>query len=778
MSNPRPWPLAALATRKRTSALLVPLLAVLLLMQGLLGPAGAADATPRMYQDQTFTGATSPTEDKPQSKVWFNDGFWWALMRSSAGVTIHKLQANHTWLNTGTVVDTRSASTGDALSEDGKLWVASRVTNGAIQGARLSYNTTTDKYTMDSGFPKSVTSGAIESVTIARDSQKRLWVTFTKPHPTDATLDQVWVAHSTTSDTTWTAPFLVPVPDNTVKADDISAITAFAGYIGVMYSDQQNQVVRFAVHPDTAADNTGWNMETALSGTRSADDHLNLKSIAGDDAGRIYAAVKTSRGDSSNDLPTDPSIRVLSRSVSGTWTPTTAATVSEGLTRPQLSLDASNKQLYVVMSTESGGNVYYRKSPLGASMSFTPRATMITWSGARINNASTAKAPVTNATGLVVLASDEKDTKRYYHAELDLAGGSTAPDTEKPSVPSGISATADSSSQVTVKWTASTDNVGVASYQVKRNGTSIADAVPGTATSYVDTTVSPSTAYTYTVNAVDAANNRSADSTAASVTTPAASQGPTAGFTASPTSGPAPLAVQFTDTSTGSPTSRSWDFGDGSATSTATNPSHTYTQAGTFTAKLTVTNASGSNSATTTITVTGGGTSSGFTVAYKGTTAAPTLPADSALTAGNLTAGPGTTLGIATLSQYNPNKVWTATHTATTTTAAAAVTNNAYHSVTVSRTGGAVFKALRLKAAKGGASAPRGFVVRSSVDNYATNLLAAEVSSVRPTLTDFSADISGLGTQSSVTFRIYHYAPSTSAAIDFDDLEIDYSSAG
>ena len=60
-------------------------------------------------------------------------------------------------------------------------------------------------------------------------------------------------------------------------------------------------------------------------------------------------------------------------------------------------------------------------------------------------------------------------------------------------MPSGVSALADSSSQVTVKWTASTDNVRVASYQVKRNGTSIADAVPGTATSYVDTTVSAGT---------------------------------------------------------------------------------------------------------------------------------------------------------------------------------------------------------------------------------------------------------------------------------------------
>ncbi len=67
-----------------------------------------------------------------------------------------------------------------------------------------------------------------------------------------------------------------------------------------------------------------------------------------------------------------------------------------------------------------------------------------------------------------------------------------------------------------------------------------------------------------------------------------------ANFTASPTSGNAPLAVQFTDTSTGSPTSWSWDFGDGS-TSTARSPTHTYTKAGTFIVGLTVTNADGSN---------------------------------------------------------------------------------------------------------------------------------------------------------------------------------------
>ena len=79
---------------------------------------------------------------------------------------------------------------------------------------------------------------------------------------------------------------------------------------------------------------------------------------------------------------------------------------------------------------------------------------------------------------------------------------------------------------------------------------------------------------------------------------------PVAAFTAAPTSGTAPLTVQFTDQSTGSPTTWEWSFGDGSAGS-AQSPSHTYQTAGTYTVTLTATNSEGSstNSATQTITV-------------------------------------------------------------------------------------------------------------------------------------------------------------------------------
>ena len=76
--------------------------------------------------------------------------------------------------------------------------------------------------------------------------------------------------------------------------------------------------------------------------------------------------------------------------------------------------------------------------------------------------------------------------------------------------------------------------------------------------------------------------------------TPSAPIPPTADFAATPTSGAVPLAVQFNDRSSGSPTGWSWNFGDGTA-STAQHPTHTYAAAGSYTVSLTVTNASGAD---------------------------------------------------------------------------------------------------------------------------------------------------------------------------------------
>ena len=74
---------------------------------------------------------------------------------------------------------------------------------------------------------------------------------------------------------------------------------------------------------------------------------------------------------------------------------------------------------------------------------------------------------------------------------------------------------------------------------------------------------------------------------------------PITSFTGIPTSGIVPLTVVFKDTSTNSPTSWLWNFGDG-ATSTVKNPSHRYITAGIYSVTLTSTNAFGGNTVTRT----------------------------------------------------------------------------------------------------------------------------------------------------------------------------------
>jgi len=77
---------------------------------------------------------------------------------------------------------------------------------------------------------------------------------------------------------------------------------------------------------------------------------------------------------------------------------------------------------------------------------------------------------------------------------------------------------------------------------------------------------------------------------------------PSSSFSSNITSGNIPLTVQFTDTSSGSPTSWNWDFGDG-YTSTEQNPTHTYLSTGIYCVNLTISNVNGTASKTATITV-------------------------------------------------------------------------------------------------------------------------------------------------------------------------------
>jgi PKD repeat protein len=545
---------------------------------GVAATPAAADPGDIGYQGMHFSGTgTQVTGAKPESKLWHNDGFWWAAMWDEVGGDnfIFRLDAvSQTWTNTGVILDNRSGTRADVLWDGTKLFVASHsyvnTAQSSTSGGRLyrySYNATTDKYTLDTGFPVSINGWRTESLVIAKDSTGRLWATWNQG-------TTIMVNRSTIGGTSWGTPFALPVADATgITTDDISSIIAFGGNkIGVMWSDQTRAAFHFAIHADGAATGT-WTKETALAGPLMADDHVNLKT---DSSGRVYAAVKTSRTEA-----TAPLVQLLVREAAGSWSSHVFGRKTDHHTRPIVVLDASHGVIHMfATSGEEGGTIYTKRAEIGNIVFEEGLGTPVVRDAdsADVNDVTTTKQNVTTAMGLVVQASDDH-TLHYWHnwvslTPLPLKAEFSGSPTRGPA-PLAVAFTDQSTGDPTGwSW-----NFGDGATSTAQNPTHTY-SLPGT--------------YTVTLTVTDAFGGTNTKTRTSYITAePLAAE-----FTGSPTSGPAPHAVTFTDQSTGNAVAWLWDFGDG-ATSTTRNPAHTYSTPGTYTVTLTITGFTGLTSTKT-----------------------------------------------------------------------------------------------------------------------------------------------------------------------------------
>jgi hypothetical protein len=118
-----------------------------------------------------------------------------------------------------------------------------------------------------------------------------------------------------------------------------------------------------------------------------------------------------------------------------------------------------------------------------------------------------------------------------------------------PTAPTNLTATAASSSQIGLSWTASTDPAGVSGYKVERcqgaNCSNFAQIGTSTTASYSDTGLTPNSSYSYRVRATDAAGNNSAYSNTATASTPAVPPTAPTNLTATD-SGPAQINLSWT----------------------------------------------------------------------------------------------------------------------------------------------------------------------------------------------------------------------------------------
>jgi PKD repeat protein len=470
------------------------------------------------FEGPSTSGTGTPTGTKrAESVLWWNDGSWWANMWDAASADFHIFRLDsgtHGWVDTGVRVDERPNTHADVLWDGTSLYVASHrfVDDGvaAVSGYasylyRFSYDRALRTYRLDAGFPVTINNWRTETLVIDKDSTGKLWATWQQEN-------QIYVNRTLNGDDrTWGTPFALPVAGTAVSLDDTSSLLAFGGNaVGVMWSNQTStrDGMYFAVHNDGDPDGSWQASRTAIQGSGSADDHMNLKSLGADSSGRVFAAVKTSFTTSSA-----PLIMLLARNpATGDWTSHPIARVSDCPNRPIVLVDAEKGVLHAFYTapaspayacSSSGGAIYEKTSPLNA-ISFPVGAGTVVIQDADspyVHNVNSTKQNVNSNTGIVILAANGRTTRYWHHeASIEPSGG-PAP--------------------------------------------------------------------------------------------------PSAAFSATPVTGTAPLAVSFTDTSTGSPTSWSWNFGDG-GTSTAQNPTHTYRAAGKYTVSLTVSNASGSDTLTRT----------------------------------------------------------------------------------------------------------------------------------------------------------------------------------
>ena len=410
-----------------------------ILIAGIIGTWNSAAAQTVGFHDFSYANSdslTAPTGSKPESKLWFNDNSWWAIMFNPAlhATEIYTLDlATQTWTDTGTEVDDRPTAKGDALWDQpsGKLYIVSNIhvdkaapTSTSSNWGRLyryTYYTGTGVYSLDSGFPVTVTMGREETLVVAKDSTGTLWVTYVES-------SKVMINHSNGSDNVWGTPFVLPVSTTarSTTSDDVASIIAFGdNRIGVFWSNQNTKNDYFAIHQDGEADMT-WSPEEIATGSgvncsgACADDHINIKA---DSTGKLYVASKTSFTDD-----TQPLINLLIRAPNGTWSRRTYSTHAFTDTRGIVLLDEPHDRLYFfVTSSEAGGNIDYKITSMsspsfvdGDGDSFIDNPT-----DAHVNNATSTKQNITSGTGLLVMASD--DTSSFYVHNFIIPSAANAP---------------------------------------------------------------------------------------------------------------------------------------------------------------------------------------------------------------------------------------------------------------------------------------------------------------------------------------------------------------
>ncbi len=351
-----------------------------------------------------------PTADKPQSKLWYSENCWWALLPRSTGPSLWQ-RTEEGWNEYPEVADKLKGISGraDVWAEEHQVTVVC-VADSSLTVCRLMKNSGPmvkweSKVLAQLNPP---TPSSIETATIAKDGKGNWWVAATTGLKVCA-----WFSEDGNN---WEAPLVL---GQGIDEDDICSVTTVKDGIGVIWSDQVRDALLMRKHKNGSPREV-WEKEEIIDiGNNTADDHINT-SLSPDQT--LWIATKNSV-----DTPGKPQFVLRVRSANEKWTNKGYCALESRMNRPSRPIVIASEDNSTVL-TGYGNNDRSVPYPYNATIVFSSidLSFNVTDPQVVIFPDPELKSFVQNVTGpkfpfpvngpWIVLASDSKG--RVYEADL------------------------------------------------------------------------------------------------------------------------------------------------------------------------------------------------------------------------------------------------------------------------------------------------------------------------------------------------------------------------